>query len=869
MAPIPPYFPRKDQEAVANFPLISDAVYTKSTHFKEEPLKKMQSSRFTRCSSLSSEEESFQLFGHDRQECFRSLAVSVKMKTSVSSFTVCNNENTLNREVYWPGVSCGLDEDESRKKAKSKVALELEPEKKTAVENDDSSTSENFGSFSFFEYEKYTVTTRSQIQLKNEKCELKAKEIFMHDRTLVVPYSIQETLPKLERVEGQPEKTLLQVQLPPLSPSSSDLTPKEDPVSSSEEDCAHSYIEEIHLEDDKSIENKNKRLFRRHAVKRVKRSVWCITEPEPPAVQPKRKKTCKSVKPRKQRQARGCVHNQSVPEVSKVDEPGTFQNVQQSSKRASKRKVPNSPARGEPKDSGVYSSSAGSASAGSGSGSGSSSGSFSAGSGSGGGFGARGNGGGNDKGDDGDKGKKYPWWHLPDRDNVPVPDSEKEKKREDSGCKEKMEVDMSGFQNFLPSKVDNPEQCHGPGWGGVATPKQKLQLMFLPQDIQHSSYCSKTECLNVKCKPMKADIMHMRAHKGWNQECPQCVNTYSIVQQHAKFCRRDGCRVPECNNARNGNVNKDKGQPVQPFQPERIPVQVPRWDAWVPTRTLYCTPLMDAFQIDGKVIFRNSTLLPVNYFCEHCDYNVIRKDKLGGGSNGAIFPVYLQSDRSLQMVVKETNYRIPLEEVEVYKLLGDHEHIVKHFGGTFRGSEGKASIFMEKCDECLFSRMEKLGRRLFLGEAMFYFNQILHAVDYLHTLPTPVIHKDIKAKNVLLTEEYTRAKLADFDSAKRLSDEFTEAGLQPLGTKGFASPEVLGRKPHGRPADVYSLGCFLIELLVGVPSRDTLWEQIDKLRELDYELAQLVEECVQECPEDRPTVRALLEKPVVKKYTSS
>ena len=42
--------------------------------------------------------------------------------------------------------------------------------------------------------------------------------------------------------------------------------------------------------------------------------------------------------------------------------------------------------------------------------------------------------------------------------------------------------------------------------------------------------------------------------------------------------------------------------------------------------------------------------------------------------------------------------------------------------------------------------MVKLGRRLFLGEAMFYFNQILHAVDYLHTLPTPVIHKDIKGE---------------------------------------------------------------------------------------------------------------------------
>ena len=227
------------------------------------------------------------------------------------------------------------------------------------------------------------------------------------------------------------------------------------------------------------------RIFRL-AVKRVKRSVWCVTEREPPAVQPNQKKTCKSVKPRKQRQTRGCVRNQSVPELSKVDEPGSFQNVLQSSKRASKRKAPNSPASGEPKDSGVYSSSAGSASAGSGSGSGSSSGSFSAGSGSGGGSNARGNGGGN--GDDGDKGKKYQWWHLPDGNNPPSADSEKEKKREkreDSRGKEKIEVDLSGFQNFVPSKVDNPEQCLGPGWGGVATANQKVKYLltlslFLP-----------------------------------------------------------------------------------------------------------------------------------------------------------------------------------------------------------------------------------------------------------------------------------------------------------------------------------------------------------------------------------------------------
>lgn len=71
-----------------------------------------------RCSSLSSEEESFQLFGHDRKECFRSLAVSVKMKTLVSSFTVCNYSNTPNTEVSWPGAWMKT-KTERKRKAKS------------------------------------------------------------------------------------------------------------------------------------------------------------------------------------------------------------------------------------------------------------------------------------------------------------------------------------------------------------------------------------------------------------------------------------------------------------------------------------------------------------------------------------------------------------------------------------------------------------------------------------------------------------------------------------------------------------------------------------------------------------------------------
>ena len=40
------------------------------------------------------------------------------------------------------------------------------------------------------------------------------------------------------------------------------------------------------------------------------------------------------------------------------------------------------------------------------------------------------------------------------------------------------------------------------------------------------------------------------------------------------------------------------------------------------------------------------------------------------------------------------------------------------------------------------------------------------------------------------------AKLGDFDAAKILTEETTEAGLRPRGTRGFAAPEVLISLPN-------------------------------------------------------------------------
>ena len=190
--------------------------------------------------------------------------------------------------------------------------------------------------------------------------------------------------------------------------------------------------------------------------------MWCIVDSDPPIVQCKRtRRSYKTVKARKCRQ----------PQKHAVEQ-------------TSKRKRANSPVGNEPRDSGVHSENSSSGSSGGYSGSsGSSSGSFAGGSSSTGGSGGQGNSG----GDDGDKKKEFPQWCLPGHQNNAAKKMGKKKRakqkddeEKDSVGEEKMDVDdisvsnATGFQMFLPSKVDNEEQCHSPGEGDPSRPSGKV-----------------------------------------------------------------------------------------------------------------------------------------------------------------------------------------------------------------------------------------------------------------------------------------------------------------------------------------------------------------------------------------------------------
>jgi serine/threonine-protein kinase len=96
------------------------------------------------------------------------------------------------------------------------------------------------------------------------------------------------------------------------------------------------------------------------------------------------------------------------------------------------------------------------------------------------------------------------------------------------------------------------------------------------------------------------------------------------------------------------------------------------------------------------------------------------------------------------------------------------------------------------------------------------FGRILYCVDALHSAGW--VHLDIKPENLfVMARLHTHAtgsvKLFDFVNARMVSQAFT---VGARGTPLYASPELCSRSGDvGMPADVYSLGILLYELMAG------------------------------------------------------
>src|SRR5271163_1749233 len=193
---------------------------------------------------------------------------------------------------------------------------------------------------------------------------------------------------------------------------------------------------------------------------------------------------------------------------------------------------------------------------------------------------------------------------------------------------------------------------------------------------------------------------------------------------------------------------------------------------------------------------------------------------LGGGGMKL---VYLAEDLRLaarpcalaEMVDSFTSPETQQQAVAAFQREADmlaqlnNEHIPRVFDRF--SDQNHHYLVMEFIDGItLEQKLKDAGGKLSEGEVIDVALQVLDTLEYLHNLEPPVIYRDLKPSNVMLTPS-GQVKLIDFGIA-RLFQPLSNATM--IGTQGYAPPEQYRGKVEFR-SDLYALGATMHHALSG------------------------------------------------------
>jgi len=193
--------------------------------------------------------------------------------------------------------------------------------------------------------------------------------------------------------------------------------------------------------------------------------------------------------------------------------------------------------------------------------------------------------------------------------------------------------------------------------------------------------------------------------------------------------------------------------------------------------------------------------------------------KIGQGSNGTVYKAILPGGNEVAAKRLFLNTKQCIDqffnEVDVISQMR-HKNLVKLLGCSVDGPESFLIYeyhFNRSLDLFIFA--DDQNRHLDWKQRFDIIYGIAEGLCYLHEeSETRIIHRDIKASNVLLDQKL-KPKITDFGLARVLCGDRTHLTTGIAGTVGYMAPEYVVHGHLTNKADVYSFGVLVIEIVTG------------------------------------------------------
>lgn len=225
-------------------------------------------------------------------------------------------------------------------------------------------------------------------------------------------------------------------------------------------------------------------------------------------------------------------------------------------------------------------------------------------------------------------------------------------------------------------------------------------------------------------------------------------------------------------------------------------------------------------------------------------------------------------------LIDETSKRELEREIQVMREV-DTPYTVRYYGSV--PYDGSLMILMEYCDCGSFRDILDARMRVFSEDQIsLILHDLLMGLQIIHE-QYRIVHRDIKAANILLTST-GEIRIADFGVSRRFEASGTCHTMTVVGTPYWMAPEVISGVAYSYPADVWSVGITAIELAEGappyvefVPTKAMIEIAMKGFPGYRYpdmhscEFCDFVAHCLRHNPDDRPDIYALLEHPFIKR----